>query len=221
MRKYTPIELPKIERIDGGPNGRRYKVPNGNLYPSVTTIFSVNEDPYLAEWKARVGEEEARKIATRAAKRGTYLHEQCEHLLKGTVAPKNAINTMLYGDLWKKFKPIVDQIGDVKAIETTLYSDELEVAGTVDCIGYWNGRLSVIDFKTSSRKKAAEDIPTYWMQCAAYAKMWEERTGEVIEDLTILMSVEDDDPLKFTSTKLLWLDKFTELRYNYRSTFGD
>lgn len=221
MRKYNPVELPKLERIDGGPNGRRYKVPSNKLYPSVTTIFSVDESPYLAEWRARVGEEEARKIAKRAAMRGTYIHEQCEHLLKNTIAPSNTINKMLYGELWKKFKPIVDRIGDVNAIETTLYSDELEVAGTVDCIGYWNGKLSVIDFKTSSRRKASEDIPTYWMQCAAYAKMWEERTGEVIENLVILMSVEDDDPLVFTNEKSLWLDKFKELRYTYKTTFGD
>lgn len=220
MRVYNPITVPTLSRVEKD-GIRRYQTPEGNLYPSVTTVFGVIQNTALDEWRARVGEEEARKIAKRAAMRGTYIHEQCEHLLKGTKAPANPINTMLYRDAWNAFKPIVNRIGNVYAIETQLYSDTLEVAGTVDCIGDWEGEVSVIDFKTSSRRKTHESIETYWMQTAAYAQMWEERTGIEVNNLVILMSVEDDSPLVFKDYKHIWLDKFSQVRVQYKNVKGE
>jgi len=216
---YFETVLPKIERIDS-PSGRLYKTPVGNLYPSVTSVFSVIENSFLAEGRSRDGEKEAEKISRRAAMRGTYVHEQAEHFLKGTAAPKNNINKMLYGDMWESFKPSLEQIGDVFALEAMLYSDELEVAGTVDCVGMYEGKLSIIDFKTSSRRKDHTSIDSYWMQTAAYAQMWEERTGQQIEDLVILMAVEDDDTLIFKDLKADWLDKFKQVRYTYKGKYG-
>ena len=160
MPIYEPIELPKIERIDS-PNGRRYKVPSGLLYPSVTTIFSVYNNKHIEEWKQNVGEEQANKIAKAAAKRGTYIHERCEELIKGININNPPLTKMLYHDTWLQFKPLVEKIGKVYANEAPLYSDYLKVAGTVDCVGYWEGKRSIIDFKTSSRFKAKEDIETY------------------------------------------------------------
>lgn len=221
MRLYTPADLPKLNRIDGGENGRRYQTPEGNLYPSVTTIFSIIKNEFLDEWRARVGEEEAKKIAARAAARGTYIHEQCEYLLKNQNPPKNHLAKMLYNDNWRKFKPLVDQIGDVFALEAPLYSNYLKVAGTVDCVGMWKDKLSIIDFKTSSRMKSHEDIESYWMQCAAYAVMWEERTGQPINNLVILMSVDDEEPLVFEDRRNNWINKFIDLRKVYAKTVGD
>jgi len=220
MPIYEPIDLPKLERIDS-PKGRRYKTPEGNLYPSVTTIFSVYDNKHIQEWKEKVGEEQADKIAKAAAARGTYIHERCEELIKGINIKQAPFAKMLYWDQWEKFKPLVNQIGKVYANEAPLYSDYLQVAGTVDCVGEWQGKRSIIDFKTSSRFKTKEEIETYWMQCSAYSYMWYERTGIPITNLVILMSVEDDQPIVYTDKVQNWLHKFIDLRKEFRNKFGD
>lgn len=221
MRKYSQVELPKLNRIDGGANGRRYRTPDGNLYPSITTVLSLHPKPEIDAWKQRVGEEEANRISARAAVRGTYIHEQAEYLLKGIPAPVDNLKRMVYGETWNTFKPVVDQIGDVFALETQLYSDYLKVAGTVDCIGMWNGKLSVIDFKTSKRLKSKEDITDYWMQCSAYAIMWEERTKKPITQLVVLMSVDDEQPLVYTEHRDNWAKGFIQLRKEYARLIGE
>lgn len=224
MRKYTPLDIPKINRIDC-PLGRRYQTPEGNLYPSVTTIFSVQENPAIDAWRARVGEEEATRIMNRAAQRGTWVHTQCEYYLKGGdkfVDPSsNLIENMLYFPMWKSLRPHVEKIGDVIALETPLWSDRLQVAGTVDCIGYWNGELSIIDFKTSSRRKARDEIDNYWAQTAAYSLMLYERTGLKATQLVIMMTVEEDDPLIYTDRVSAWAPRFNLMRKEYRDKKGE
>lgn len=222
-RKYEPLDLPKLNRVDG--KIRRYVTPEGNAYPSVTTVFSVLPTPHIDEWKKRVGEEEAERISKRAAQRGTYIHEQCEYLLQGgdkiSKPGANVFSGMLYLGQWKTFRPLVNQIGDVLALEAPLYSDKLKVAGTVDCVGYWNGKLSIIDFKTSSRIKKHEDIDSYWMQCSAYSAMLYERTGLQAQQLVILMSVDDEDPLVFVDDVKNWLKRFIDLRKVFTETHGE
>lgn len=221
MRKYTPVDLPQLNRVDGGANGRRYVTPDGNAYLSVTTVFSVQPEPEILEWRLRVGAEEAERIGKRAAARGTYIHEQAERLLKSLPASNDRLKLMAYGDMWNTFKPVVEQIGDVFAMEAPLYSDYLKTAGTVDCVGMWNGKLSIIDFKTSKRVKSADDIQNYWMQCAAYAVMWEERTKQPITQLVILMAVDDNAPLVYTSNRDKWIKQFILLRKEYANAIGE
>jgi hypothetical protein len=216
---YKPVDVPKIERVSD--NGARfYLTPEGNKYPSVTSVFSVLDNTYINEWKARVGEKEAARVSNRAASRGTWIHEQAEHLLKGTVPPQNTINQMLYSDMWDSVKPVIEQIGDTIAIEAQLYSDYLECAGTVDCVGYWNGKLSIIDFKTSGRLKQHTEIDSYWMQTSAYAVMWEERTRMPVSQLVIIMAVDDEKPLVFVDKRNNWILKFTEIRKKYKEVHG-
>ena len=219
---FTPTALPKLERIDT-PNGRRYQTPEGKLYPSVTTIFSAIPNPHLDAWRARVGETEARRIGNRAAARGTWIHEQCEYYLEGGkkfVKPGDVVSTMLNLPQWKAFRPVVEQIGSVRALEAMLYSNKLELAGTVDCVGEWGGKLSIIDFKTSSRHKTKDEIDTYWMQCAAYAMMWYERTREPITQLVVLMSVEDGEPIVYCENIKSWAHRLLEVRELYRQQTG-
>lgn len=214
--KHEPIEVPKLERISTE-LGRMYVTPSGTKLPSVTTILSYAPNESLQAWKNSVGEDEARKIATRAANRGTYIHSMCEHLLKGTDAPPRNI---LYLDMWKSFRPLVENIEKTHALETQLYSQYLASAGTVDCVGMWNGRLSIIDFKTSTRIKKAEDIGSYFMQCAAYAVMWEELTKMPVSQLVVLMAVEDEQPLVFVEKRNDWIHQFIELRKQYKEATG-
>lgn len=221
MRQYTPIDLPKLNRVEGGANGRRYVTPDGNSYPSVTTILSLHSDFDVEAWKKRVGEQEAARISKRATDRGTYIHERAEYLLKGIPHKVDRLKEMAYGETWAAFKPTVDSIGDVLALEAPLYSDYLQVAGTVDCVGYWNGKLSIIDFKTSGRLKSHEDIDSYWLQCSSYAVMWEERTKQPITQLVVLMSVDNESPLVYTDHRDNWIKKFIKLRKEYKQEIGD
>lgn len=211
--KHEPIEVPKLERINTD-LGRMYVTPSGTKLPSVTTILSHAPNESLQEWKKSVGEEEAKKIATRAAMRGTYIHAMCESVLKGTEAPPRNI---LHQEMWTSFRPLVEQIEKTYAIETPLYSVYLAAAGTVDCVGVWNNRTSIIDFKTSSSVKKAEDISSYFMQCAAYSYMWYERTGMVASQLVIMMAIEDEKPLVFVDDVKKWLPKFIQLSKEYHS----
>lgn len=214
MILYEPIKtLPQIERVDV--NGKRfYQTPEGNLYPSVTTILDSCDKPFLDEWKARVGEEEARRVTARATNRGTRLHAICENYIKGkpfTLSPFDK-------DTWLTFKPVIDRIEKVVALEAKLYSNKLRVGGTVDCVGVYNGKMSIIDFKTSKRLKSKSDIPNYFMQTAAYACAWYELTGEKINQLVILMSVDDENPLAFVEPASLWLVEFAKFRKAFDSS---
>lgn len=215
MTKYNPITLPSLERVSV--NGTRfYQTPDGKQYPSVTTILSSVDNPHILEWRARVGEEEANRISARAANRGTRLHKLCEEHIMGIAVKPSIIDI----ENWLTFKPLVDEIGEVLALEAPLYSDYLKVAGTVDCVGYWNGKLSIIDFKTSSRAKAAADISSYYMQEAAYAVCFEERTKRPITQLVTLMSVDDEKPLVFIEHRDKWIRDFMKARKEYEERFG-
>ena len=97
-------------------------------------------------------------------------------------------------EMFNSIKFWLDDIDNIHALEDPLYSDFLQVAGTVDCIADFQGKLSVIDFKTSSKPKDRDDIYNYFMQTAAYAVAFEERTGIPIGRLVIIMAVENDDP---------------------------
>jgi genome maintenance exonuclease 1 len=115
-----------------------------------------------------------------------------------------------------KYENFHDEYGDAAA----LYSDYLQVAGTVDCIAEFDGRLSVIDFKTSKRIKTREDIHGYFMQTAAYAVMFEERTKIPVDRLVVLMSVDDNPALMFVEKRDDWISSFIELREDYAKLKG-
>jgi genome maintenance exonuclease 1 len=170
----------------------------------------------ILAWRKRVGEEEANRISTQAANRGTRIHSLCESYLKNeTVTPD-----MFDHHTWNSILPELSRINNIHALETPLYSDHLEVAGTVDCIAEYEGKLAVIDFKTSKRVKSRDDISNYFMQCAAYAVAFEERTGLPVGNLVIIMAVDDHEPLIFKEKRDTWINKFIQLREQYRSLKG-
>jgi genome maintenance exonuclease 1 len=123
-------------------------------------------------------------------------------------------------DTFKSIQPLLDRIDNIHCLETQLYSDHLQVAGTVDCIAEFDGRMSVIDFKTSKRIKSRDDIHSYFMQTSAYAVMFEERTGIVVDRLAILMSVDDEQPLLFIEKRDEWVDRFIEVRKDYSKMYN-
>lgn len=213
MKNFIHHDFAKLER-DTSPDGTRvYKTPSGKAYPSVTTVTGLHSKKGILEWRKRVGEIEANRVSAKASGRGTRIHSLCENYLLGNVIEPNITDAEMFGSM----KEWLDDIDNIHCLETPLYSDFLQVAGTVDCIADFQGKLSVIDFKTSSKPKDRDDIYGYFMQCAAYAVAFEERTKIPIGRLVIIMGVDNDFPRLFIEKRDNWIAGFRKLRMDYRN----
>lgn len=194
--KFTFEEL-ETETINGK---RHYVTPEGK-YPSVTTVLSYFKAKGIKEWRQRVGEKEANRITARATRRGTSVHKLAEDYLnnqeeytKGHM-PKNV-------ESFNSIRGLLDEnVEQVFGLEVPLWSDYLRIAGRTDCVGIWNGRKAIIDFKTSLRPKKHEWIENYFEQGACYAVMFEERTGVAINDIVIVIAVDDNEPQLFVEKR--------------------
>jgi len=183
--------------------GRHYVDPEGNQYPSITTVLSILSREAIQKWRERVGEEEANRISRVASSRGTKIHNIIEKYIAND--PEYLQGEMPHNiQTFKDIQPIVDQnLSKVYSIEAPLYSKHLGVAGRVDCVGVWNGKDSIIDWKTSRKEKKKEWISNYFMQAAAYAIMWEERTGMPIKQLVVAIAG-DTGPQVFIEDRDNW-----------------
>jgi len=211
MKTFIHHEFSKLERIDS-PEGRLYKTPSGRAYPSVTTVTGLHSQKSIMEWRKKVGEEAANAISSRAAGRGTRIHNLCENYLLGN----NPEADMFDQDIFKSLIPQLDLIDNIHALETPLFSHHLEVAGTVDCIAEYKGKLAVIDFKTSSKLKNRDWIHGYFMQTSAYAVMFEELTGIPIGRIVIIIGVDNEEPQIFEEKRDTWISGFKDLRLQYK-----
>ena len=200
--------------------GRYYKTPAGVLYPSVTTVTGLMGAKGIAAWRARIGEAEANKISSIASKRGTRIHQLCEDYINGAeITPDDYdYNDVINFTLLKKV--IDDHIDNVHMQEVRLYSDYLKMAGTVDCVAEFKGMLSIIDFKTAKKAKNREYITNYFCQAAAYAIMYEERTGIPVSKIVIIISVDDDEVQVFEDRRNYYVTQLLEVREKYRLTYN-
>jgi len=220
---FSFITLPELDfdlKAETTPEGRRYITPEGESYASVTTVLTEYNKKAIMEWRERVGEEEANKVSAQASSRGTRVHSLCETYLKNELSPMK-ISTMMPDakELFYKIKPFLDtHIGRVYALEQALYSDELRIAGRVDCIAEWDDKLSVIDFKTASKEKNEDWIENYFMQCSAYAEMFEERTGKPIDQIVVAIAVANGNPQIFVKEKQDYLRGLNYFIDEYYST---
>ena len=216
VKTFIDHDFGKLERITNEDGSRVYQTPTGQKYPSVTAITSQYKMAQIMEWRRRVGEQTANAISSKASSRGTRIHTLCEHYLKENKADARADDK----DMFTSMIPYLDKIDNIRALETPLYSDHLQVAGTVDCVAEFRGRLSIIDFKTSRRWKSADDIHDYFMQTACYAVAFEERTKLPVTQLVIIMGVDDNDPQLFIEHRDKWIGGFIQLREKYRASKG-
>ena len=198
---------------DTQPSGRTYIDPDGNRYPSITTVLSILSEESIAAWRAKVGEEEANRVSRKASGRGTLVHEIIERYLlnedTSTFLPhiRQSLDNL---------KPILDgSIGKIFGLETPLYSRHLGLAGRVDCVAEFDGVPSIIDFKTSKRVKTKDKIQNYFAQMAGYAVMFEERTGIPIVNTVIIMDVDDNEPLVFKEHRDNHIDLLIETKKEY------
>ena len=192
MFNHVDLDLPTLDRetIDGV---RYYQTPEGNQkLVSITSVISYINRQIFIDWRKRVGTEEADKITRKATSRGTDFHTLTEKHLgneefkTGDVQPLSEFMFLLAKDELSK-------IDNIHALESSLYSVELGIAGTVDCIAEHDGELAIIDFKTSKKPKPREWIDHYFVQCAAYACMLYEMTGIMVKKFVIIMSCENGE----------------------------
>jgi len=191
-----PKVIPNLQS-ETFPDGKRYYVtPNGTKLPSVTTVVGAMKKQSILEWRKEVGEVEANRVSRVASGRGNRVHNLAERYLKNeTIDLRKEMPDakVMFQSIVKEFK----HINNIHYLEQALWSERIGLAGRVDLIAEWKGRLSVIDFKTSTKIKNEEDIQDYFAQCVAYATMYEEQVGEPIDQIVILMGVEGSEPLIF------------------------
>jgi genome maintenance exonuclease 1 len=200
-----PKEIPKIQS-QTFPDGKRYYVtPDGKKLPSVTTVIGAKKKESIMKWRQRVGEDVANKISRQATSRGTNMHTLCEYYLNNEPKPPGTVMPDAK-EMFISVKPYLNKINNIHYQEVGLWSEQLGLAGRVDCIAEYEGKLSVIDFKTSKKIKKKEDIDDYFAQCVAYACMYEELVGIGIEQIVVIMAVENSEPLVFIEKTENYLD---------------
>ena len=185
----------KTETIKGK---RFYVLPSGDKYPSITTVLSDRNNSGILKWRESVGEQVANTIMRNAANRGTAVHTLTENYLNNEeLSQQGVLPTALFTIL----KTELDKINNIVMQEGALYSDKWGVAGRVDCIAEYNGKLSVIDFKTSTKEKKEEWVENYFIQTSAYCEMYEELYGKSIDQIVILIVTEEGATQTFVKNK--------------------
>ena len=186
----SKLPVTKGKKVDGF---RFYDI-DGKAYPSITTVLGIQKKAQLQEWRDKIGENVANWEMGRAARRGKATHLLIEQYIKGLTPSERGVLPL---GLFRLIKPYVDQIDNIHCLETIMYSKKLTIAGQVDCIAEYNGKLSVIDFKTANKERQESWIENYFMQTTAYAQMYEEIFGKKIEQIVILLASEDGSTQSF------------------------
>ena len=186
MFNFVDVGLPQLERetIDGV---RYYKLPTEEelrRLVSITSVTSFYNRQIFLDWRKKVGEEKANQITKAATSRGTDMHSLAESYLKNEDLPSVQ---PLSEYLFKQAKPYLNKIDNIHALEDSLYSLHLGIAGTVDCIAEYDGELAVIDFKTAKKIKKREWIEDYFLQGSAYVLAHNEMFDSGIDQVAILM----------------------------------
>ena len=211
MYNHKTINLPEIKATttDGV---RLYETPEGNKYPSITTVLSVRNKKGLFEWRKRVGDDVANYVARKAANRGTSVHHMCEDYINNDFDEEKHKKKFLPYVLFNQLREsVLQKIDNIYAQECGLYSDKYKVAGRVDCIAEYDGKLSIIDFKTSSKERSDDWNESYYIQASAYAEMFEERTGIEINQVAILVVTEDGVVQEFVKNKTEYLPLLSDV----------
>lgn len=177
----------KLNSVEAEGMGRYYQSPvTLRWYPSVTTVVNHEMDEYWKEWRKKP---ENLAISKKALARGTRLHSVVEDYLKENIVPADPFDRMKFDLL----RPYLDKMGKIHAIETPLYSDEILMAGRVDCIAEYDGEVAIIDFKTAGKDKTKEQIQNYFHQTTAYAHMWNEGHADADKVKKIVILIVTDD----------------------------
>ena len=211
LKKFThkPISI-EVSLKEVNKDGKRfYETPDG-IFPSVTSVVGFEKQKFFAEWRSKNPEE-----SKRVTSRGTKFHSLLEKYISNEDINFDDMHSMQKA-LFSLIKPEIDKIDNVVALETPLWSKTLGLAGRTDCIADYNGKLSIIDFKASTKEKRKEDIDNYFAQATAYALMFQERTGIVINNSAIIIACEDGMIQVFEGKPLHYVKHLYNLIKRYR-----
>ena len=209
----TGFEFPTLVR-ENFEGKRMYKTESGDRFPSVTTVLGHKSKPAIKAWRKKVGAATANKISKQASVRGTKIHSLCEDYVNNEELDFDKLS-FVEVDMFNQMKPLIDRIDNIHCVEQFLYSEHLRLAGQADCIAEFDGRLSIIDFKTSAKLKKKSYIKNYFAQCAAYAIMFEERTGIPIDTSVIIIGVQAEESQLFVEKR----DNYTEYLLECRDLY--
>lgn len=164
--------LPRYQGVACRINGQRfYQFEQGLKLPSVTTILSAtknhNDQLKLEQWQEKIGFQQAHQIQQQSCHRGTIIHQWIEDYLLNQNLP-NFTNFEQLKGYWNSIYPVLQQISQVQLIEGFVWHP-LGFAGTLDCLGYYENNLCLIDWKTSSKFKRKEWVTDYFIQSSAYS----------------------------------------------------
>jgi hypothetical protein len=169
--------------------GRRVYLDGKAKLPSVTTILSKTkvESDGIKAWRERVGDAEAKRIMKEAADRGSVMHEMLERYVHTNNFDTPAHDAPI---AHKMAKLIISKgfiyLDEVWGIEQNIAYPE-EYAGTIDCVGLYKKKPTILDFKQTNKPKREEWVEDYYLQLAAYICAHEKQYGE-INGGTILMA---------------------------------
>ena len=200
--------------------GNRHYDINQEMLPSVTTIISATQSDEkkasLANWRQKIGENEAERIKNEAASRGTAMHQFLEFYLRN----EKILDLSDEGQVASGMgQVIIDQgFSELKEIwgsEVTLFYPGL-YAGSTDLCGIYSGRESIIDIKQTNKPKRKEWIDEYFMQLGAYAMAHDVIYNTCVDQGVILMCSKDGFFQKFTSTG----KEFTRFKHKFLEKVG-
>ena len=202
--KYTALSR---REIDGK---RLYSTPDGLAVPSVTTILDKTKPEEakaaLRNWRKRVGDQQANAISKEAAGRGTRMHKWLEdYCLTGELGNPGSNP---YSQQSHKMAGVIveqglDKMDECWGVEVPMYFPQV-YAGTTDCVGLYNGKPAIIDFKQTNKPKKTEWVQDYFCQLCAYAEAHNEVHGTKIRKGVVLMCSKDYEYQEFVSEGAEW-----------------
>ena len=218
MKTFTHLaERPELSfgiRTENHNGRRHYVTPEGELYPSITTVLGELSKASIQKWRERVGETEANKISGKASRRGTSVHSVCESYIKNEEGFLDG-ETPHIVELFKTIEPFFERVNNIHGVELALYSDHFGIAGRTDLIAEFDGMLSIIDYKTSNRFKKKEWCESYFAQGAFYGVAYEELTKIPVPQVVIIIAVENEPAQLFVEKRDDWTHLIWEAKKLY------
>jgi genome maintenance exonuclease 1 len=214
---HIPVKFTQSELIEKD-EGHYYQTPSGIIYPSITTMLQKTQtqekQQSLQNWREQ--EIAADYITQQAAFVGSETHKLIENYLNDEEISEKF--RLLSEAHFKNLLPFVNKINDIHGIELRLYSDKMKLAGTSDCIANYDGKLSIIDYKTKRSNQREEWLTDHFIQATSYGVMFKELTGKNVEQIVILVSSEKNTRMEFMKNPDDYLDLLEKRIEQFYST---
>ncbi len=213
---HIPVNFTQSELIEKD-EAHYYQTPSGLIYPSITTLLqqtqSKEKQQSLQKWREQ--EIASEYITQQAAIIGSETHKLIEKYLNGEDLLESSL--LLSKAHFSNLLPFINKINDIRGIELRLYSNKMKLAGTSDCIANYDGKLSIIDYKTKRSNQKEEWLTDHFIQATSYGVMFKELTGINVEQLVILVSSEKNTRMEFIKNPDEYVDLLEQRLVQYYS----